>query len=153
MRHHLNSLGIAIVWIAVAFLAAAMPTEAQCASSGKGKVVQIVEKGADCEICKSCPVPMVVIEGTLPKGLEPGKRVILKAKGIRKTTAEVLAFYENAKDTEAFVEQVKEKKGVVLWKGKDGEELMVLAPSKAFMPEIGTKVKLKMKRPRKVEGC
>jgi len=156
MRQYLNSWGIALIWVAVAFWAVAMPSEAQCASSGKGKVIQVVEKGADFAACKSCPVPVVVIEGTLPSSLEPGKRVILKAKGICKTTAEVLALYKNAKDAEGLqelVKDVKDKDVMVLWKEKDGDEQVVLVPSKTFMPETGTKVKLKVKRPRKVEGC
>ncbi len=154
MRYYLNNLGIAFVWFAIAMVAAFVPSEGQCASSGKGKVVQLADKGSDIDVCRAIPVPVVVVEGSLPGRLAPGKRVILKARGSGKTTAEVIAIYKDEKEAGAsFADAVKDKEAVVLWKAEKGKEIVLLVPSKEFGPEPGTKVKLKMKRARKVEGC
>ncbi len=153
MRNALQLWSIVVFGIIAMFATALMPSQAECGTSGKGKVIEVVEKGKEFESCKSVPVPIIVVEGTMPSNLKPGKRVILKSKSTGKTTAEVLAVYKDQKQIDNLTKAEQEQEVVVIWKDKDDKGVAILLPSKPFMPEKGAKVKLKAKRPRKVEGC
>ncbi len=96
---------------------------------------------------------LVVIKGRMPRRVKEGQAVILKAGGTGKVMGTVVKTLGDSDDLCALARCLAASDANVLWVGEGGECCLVKT-KKAFLPEAGEKVRMKLKsaRPR-VEGC
>lgn len=139
------------------------------AARQKGKVATVVKE--DTEICEalkdllpdrgeeSCEVKgqisnLVLIQGTLPKKLEPEQSIILKVKGMGKFMAKVVFLTESDTTLNDMASALVKEKGSIIWRNEKDGFCVLLKAEKEFLPSVGDEVSLKVKSARKmIEGC
>ncbi|MDL1959609.1 MAG: hypothetical protein LWX01_08635 [Deltaproteobacteria bacterium] len=145
-----------------------MPSTCDAARQ-KGKVTAVVKE--DTEICEAlqdllpdrgegpCEVKgqisnLVLIQGTLPKKLEPEQSIILKVKGMGKFMTKVVFLTESDTTLKDIASAVLKEEGCIVWCSEKDGSCVLLKAEKEFLPSVGDDVSLKVKSVRKmIEGC
>ena len=134
----------------------------------KGKVSSAYENGSFCKVVGDltkkqdvCPkdkdkqVASIVVVQAEESSITPdkGQKVIIKIKGMGKTTGKVVMLIDDKTSLED-VEKIGDNGSVILWKCGDNGNVMVIETKEVLKPEKDNDVKmiLKKKAP-KVEGC
>jgi hypothetical protein len=164
----MKKLHIVLLLLVVCFVWNIVPLTCEAARQ-KGKVAAVLKE--DTEICKalkdllpdygegSCEVKgqisnLVLIQGTLPKKLEPGQSIILKVKGIGKFMAKVVFLTESDTTLNDIALALVKEEGSIIWRREKDGSCVLLKAEKEFLPSVGDEVSLKVRSARKmIEGC
>ncbi|NPA94562.1 MAG: hypothetical protein GXO58_03950 [Thermodesulfobacteria bacterium] len=145
-----------------------MASAASASQKVKGTVTALFKDGSVCQVAsgmmardKVCPEGVdkkvesaIMVDGN-DCNIKPEKdqTVILKIKGLGKTTGEIIAVVKDEL-TNDDLEKVSEKGSLILWKNGNTGEIFLIKTKKPVTPEKGAQIKMILKKKvTRVEGC
>ncbi len=164
----MKKLHFVLLLLVACFVWNIVPSTCEAARQ-RGKVAAVVKE--DTEICKAlkdllpdrgegpCEVTgqisnLVLIQGTLPKKLEPEQSIILKVKGLGKFMAKVVFLTESDTTLNDIASALVKEEGGIVWRSEKDGSCVLLKAEKEFLPSVGDDVSLKVRSARKmIEGC
>ncbi len=160
----LSTIQTLVLVLSLVFLASA----ADASQKVKGTVTAVIKDGSVCQVAsglmsreKVCPkgvdekVESVIMVDSKACDIKPEKdqTVILKIKGIGKTTGEIIAVVKDEL-TKDDLSKVSQKGSLLLWKNGDTGQIFLIKSKKPVTPEKGAQIKMILKKKvTRVEGC
>jgi len=150
----------AACFVCVPVISAAIKVKGQVIHTVKGQddpCPVVSEFLARPDACQTGVLPeaiaLVVIKGDEKVEVETGQSVLLKSRKAGKTAGKVIGVLDTPADIGMLSDVMKGKKRLVFWMTGEDKSIIVIEPEDEFVPEEGTKIKIKVKQLRKVEGC